>query len=200
MNDFCGHNRLRTGEQRTWYYPVYHLWGLERGSALKPTPGVHRIKLGLDLKLDHFDCAQRARSWFTYGWTLLIHNNWVGVIASGVEPCKGAFIKSVNDSPHHQHHAQTGPTGYHKSSDFEINADSQQVCYLRLSACWCCSLIYALGFCSECRLAKEVYSSSCRIFLFFNSLYFNGIPILIDTISIGLSIVYFKGSPIEFSK
>ena len=44
------------------------------------------------------------------------------------------------------------------------HAGSQQICYLRLSACWCCLPIYALGFCSRCRLATPVYSLQHHIF------------------------------------
>ena len=43
-----------------------HLERLKRESVLRPTPGVHRIKQGLDLRLGHLrllvDCAQRARN------------------------------------------------------------------------------------------------------------------------------------------
>ena len=44
------------------------------------------------------------------------------------------------------------------------HAGSQQICYLRLSACWCCLPIYALGFYSRCRLATPVYSLQHHIF------------------------------------
>ena len=60
-------------------------------SLLMPTPGVHRIKQGLDLRLDRLkllvDCAQRAMS-STCGWTLVSHSNRVCVIASCVGPCE----------------------------------------------------------------------------------------------------------------
>ena len=54
--------------------------------------------------------------------------------------------------------ARTGPTGFCKTSDFGNHADSQQVCYLRLSICWCCWLKYALGFCSRCMWATPACS------------------------------------------
>ena len=77
---------------QTWFYPVSHRWKLENGSVLRLTPGVHRIKQGLDLRLDRLrlrvDCAQRAMRWSTYGWTLLSHSNRVYVIASCVGPCQ----------------------------------------------------------------------------------------------------------------
>ena len=39
------------------------------------------------------------------------------------------------------------------------------ICYLRLSACRCCSPIYALGFCNRCRLATPVCSLQHHNFL-----------------------------------
>ena len=164
-----------------WYYPENHLWKLEKGSALRPTPGIHRIKQGLDLRLDRLkllvDCAQRAMSWSIYGWTLVSHSYQVYVIASCVGPCRrplrnpwwsnlSAFAPK---SSHHPgcwwYRAQTASTGVHNTSDFGTHAYSQKVCYLRLSACWCCSPIYALGFCNSCRLVTPVCSSQHHIFL-----------------------------------
>ena len=148
---------------------------------LRPTLRVHQIKQGLYLRLDHLrllvDCAMRARSWSTYGRTLLSHNTRVYVIALCVGPCRRSLRNPwwsnlfVCDhvSSHHPgywcYRAQTVPTGFHKTSDFGAHADSQQVFYLRLSACRCCSPIYALGFCNSCILAATVYSSQHRIFL-----------------------------------
>ena len=94
MNEcsYTRHNRPRPGELKTWYFPVSHLWKLENGSALRPTPGEHRIKQGLDLRLDHLKllvaCAQRAMGWSIYVWTLLSHSNQVYVNASCVGPCQ----------------------------------------------------------------------------------------------------------------
>ena len=63
------------------------------GSLLKMTPEVHRITLGLDLRLDHLkllvECAQRATSLSTCGRTLLSHSSPIYVIASCVTPIKG---------------------------------------------------------------------------------------------------------------
>ena len=154
---------------------------IRKGMVLRPTPRVHRIKQGLDLRLDCLrllvDCAQGAMSWSINGWTILSHSNRVYVIASFVGPC-GRPLRNpwwsnlsvcVPDSSHHPgcwwYRAQTAPAGFHKTSKFGTHADSQQVCYLRLSACWCCSSIYALGFCNRCRLATPVCSSQHRISL-----------------------------------
>ena len=125
---YTGHNRPRTGELKTWYYPVNHWWKLEKGLVLRLTPGVHRIKQGLDLRLDRLkllvDCAQRAMSWSTCGWTLVSHSNQVFVIASCVGPCRrplrnpwwSNLSACVPDSLHHPgcwwYRAQTEPTGF----------------------------------------------------------------------------------------
>ena len=97
-------------------------------------------------------------SWSTCGWTLLSHNSPICVIASCVVPCQrplrsplwSNLSACVHDSQPHPgcwwYHAQTRSR---RTSDFGNHADSQQVCYLRLSACWCYWLIYALGLCSR---------------------------------------------------
>ena len=136
--------------------------------------GVNRITLGLDLRLDHLlllvECAQRAMSWSTCGGTLLSHKSPICIIASCVVPCQRpmrnplwsnlyAFVH--NSQPHPGcwwYGAHTGPTESRRTSDFGNHADSQQVCYLRLSVCWCYGLIYALGFSSRCMLATPVYN------------------------------------------
>ena len=98
---------------------------------------------------------------------LLSHNSPICVIASCVvhvpyqrplrNPLWSNLYACVHDSQPHPgcwwYRAQTGPTGFRRTSDFGNHADSQQVCYLRLSACWCYWLIYALKFCSRCMWA-----------------------------------------------
>ena len=93
-------------------------------------------------------------SWSTCAWTLLSHNNPICVIASCVvpyqRPLRNSLWSNLSACVHHsQRHpgcwwyrAQTGPTRSRRTSDFGNHADSQQVCYLRLSACWCYWLIY----------------------------------------------------------
>ena len=99
---------------------------------------------------------------------LVSHSNRVCVIASCVglcwrplwNPWWSNLSSCAPDSSHHPgcwwYRAQTEPTGFHKTPDFGTHADSQQGGYLRLSACWCCSSIYAQGFCNRCRLATQV--------------------------------------------
>ena len=41
-----------------------------------------------------------------------------------------------------------------------INADSQQECFQRLSACLCCLLLYALGFCNRVNSAQNHFGPS----------------------------------------
>ena len=146
----------------------------EQDRSLNRPLWVHGITLGLDLRLDHLkllvECAQRATSWSTCGWTLLSHNSLIYVIASCVAPYQRPLRNPlwsnlsvcVHDSQPHPGcwwcRAQTGPTGFRWTSDFGNHADSQQVCYLRLGVCWCYWLLYALGLCSRCMWATPVYS------------------------------------------
>ena len=139
---------------------------LRKGWVLKLILVVHQITLGLDLRLDHIilfvECAQRAMSWSTCGRTLLSHNSPICVIASCVVPCQKPLRSPLwsnlsacvyNSQPHSGcwwYRAHTGTTWSGRTSDFRNHADSQQVCYLRLSACWCYWLIYDLGFCGRC--------------------------------------------------
>ena len=113
--------------------------------VLKPTPGVHWITLGLDLRLDHLkllvECAQRATSWSTCGWTLLSHNSLIYVIASCVapyqRPLRNPFWSNlsvcVHDSQPHLGcwwcYAQTGPTGFRRTSEFGTWKFDLNTCY-----------------------------------------------------------------------
>ena len=144
------------------------------GSVLKLTLGVHRITLGLDLRLDHlillFECAQRAMSWSTCGWTLLSHNSPICVIASCVVPYQrplrnplwSNLSACVHDSQHHPgcwwYRAQTGPTGSCRTSDFGNHADSQQVSYGYFPFLYILPdpLLSIIGRCT-------LYTSGCRM-------------------------------------
>ena len=59
-------------------------------SFIKITNRIGSITLGLELRLDHLrlivECAQRATSWSTCGWTPLSDNSLIYVIASCVTP------------------------------------------------------------------------------------------------------------------
>ena len=133
----------------------------------------HQITLGLDLRLNHLkllvECAKRAMSWSTCRWILLSHNSLLyhsllcGTLSKAF--AKSIMIKYVFLCPRFTAPSRllmmscTNQTNW-VSQDLWNHADSQQVCDLRLSVCWCywLSLVYALGFCSRCMWATLVYS------------------------------------------